>query len=721
MDFKYDVYGNRVQQAADTDGNAVVDWTQRYALDGWKSGPQDRFVGNENWDVWADLDGSSSLTTRYLRGDVVDQVFARVAADGTAAWLLTDRQGSVRDVTSNTGLLKDTIGYDGYGNVTSESDSAWTGRYTYTGRERDTVTGLYYYRERYLDGATARFLSQDPMGFGAGDSNLYRYVRNNPTGGTDPSGLQQPGSPGSNPSKQPIYGTWDCRTGKQVSGPFSLRPVEQPLPPLSLYEPIKYTSRLDLVDEFRVAVINGKQTVEKVPIYWVETDPGANRIWLGESKDGYVYRKKDHPHLLPSWIVPLKVVEGAAKIVVPRPLNYGEWVQLFRDNDESSKVDAAKRAQMLAGLNQSNGGLTLYEKSKLADPTWGYQTVKLPTQNTLGHFANHPLNLQSIVVPTGERLALQYVEEYAKVQDSLGVWLEGHAKYDHSSAEGYDRLAGPQPQLPQKSNGVWDYVPVVAPFLKALHAFDNGNSLAGVGYLGLATADLLSFGRASTATFVGKLVLGARATLASYTVAEGFKHVAEDPTNPAGYAQILVGALLFRGLRSEVSASSNMPHATPSSTPRTIAAPGWGPSLLNGREVYYRGMSIQEFQRVMGNGQQLILRTNRTEMFVSPSMGYVRRLASRQPQNYQVIVEFSLQAGTTSNMLAAGARRASDRTVIDAGLGFLPALESIPQSQRLSIIQFKGERGVINLGLRTDSMHLFNTGIDSIRWMYLIP
>jgi len=42
---------------------------------------------------------------------------------------------------------------------------------------------------RNYDPMTAKFLSPDPIGFSGGDSNLYRYVRNNPTKFTDPSGL----------------------------------------------------------------------------------------------------------------------------------------------------------------------------------------------------------------------------------------------------------------------------------------------------------------------------------------------------------------------------------------------------------------------------------------------------------------------------------------------------------------------------------------------------
>jgi hypothetical protein len=47
---------------------------------------------------------------------------------------------------------------------------------------------MYYYRARYHDAAIGRFISEDPMGFGAGDSNLYRYVGNSPTNFTDPTG-----------------------------------------------------------------------------------------------------------------------------------------------------------------------------------------------------------------------------------------------------------------------------------------------------------------------------------------------------------------------------------------------------------------------------------------------------------------------------------------------------------------------------------------------------
>jgi RHS repeat-associated protein len=112
---------------------------------------------------------------------------------------LTDDEGSVRQLVDNTGALQDTITYDGYGNVTAESNTSFGDRYKYTGREFDTETNLQYNHARYYDPKSGRWTSQDPLGFDAGDSNLYRYVRNGSTLADDPSGLAIDFRPGSTP------------------------------------------------------------------------------------------------------------------------------------------------------------------------------------------------------------------------------------------------------------------------------------------------------------------------------------------------------------------------------------------------------------------------------------------------------------------------------------------------------------------------------------------
>ena len=49
---------------------------------------------------------------------------------------------------------------------------------------------LYYYRARYYDPTTQRFLSQDSIGFLSKDFNFYRYVKNSPIKHNDPYGYE---------------------------------------------------------------------------------------------------------------------------------------------------------------------------------------------------------------------------------------------------------------------------------------------------------------------------------------------------------------------------------------------------------------------------------------------------------------------------------------------------------------------------------------------------
>jgi RHS repeat-associated protein len=61
----------------------------------------------------------------------------------------------------------------------------------WTARAYDDELNLMFHRARHYDPATGRWLSPDPLGFAAGDVNLYRYLGNGPTLATDPSGLKK--------------------------------------------------------------------------------------------------------------------------------------------------------------------------------------------------------------------------------------------------------------------------------------------------------------------------------------------------------------------------------------------------------------------------------------------------------------------------------------------------------------------------------------------------
>jgi RHS repeat-associated protein len=112
---------------------------------------------------------------------------------------LIDAPGSTIALTGPAGDTLAQFTYDPYGNTTITGSSA--NPYQHTGRENDG-TALYYYRARYYDPNTGRFLSEDPSAFGAG-VNFYRYVDNSPVQEFDPTGLAScdyyiAGGPGGN-------------------------------------------------------------------------------------------------------------------------------------------------------------------------------------------------------------------------------------------------------------------------------------------------------------------------------------------------------------------------------------------------------------------------------------------------------------------------------------------------------------------------------------------
>ncbi|MEE3716543.1 RHS repeat-associated core domain-containing protein [Tumidithrix elongata RA019] len=174
--YKYDIFDRRIGKTVDLDGaGAGVTTTEWYVYD--RDHIMLVFVG-------------STLKERYLYGANLDQVLA-VEASSQVNWTLSDYLGTVRDLVSSAGVVQKHIKYDSFGNVTAQSAPTVKSRFGFTGREFDTETGLYYYRARYYDSAVGRFISEDPISFAGGDVNLYRYVGNSATNGTDPFGLGQ--------------------------------------------------------------------------------------------------------------------------------------------------------------------------------------------------------------------------------------------------------------------------------------------------------------------------------------------------------------------------------------------------------------------------------------------------------------------------------------------------------------------------------------------------
>ncbi len=154
-------------------------------------------------DIVLVFDENAELTNRYLHGPAVDQVLADeqygatnhddpTEDEGIVYWPLADNQGSVRQLVTSDGEQAARFEYDSFGQMTVASGTV-DHIFGYTGREHDAESHLQFNRARYHDAALGRWISEDPIGFAAGDENLSRYVGNGPTNATDPSGLRDYG------------------------------------------------------------------------------------------------------------------------------------------------------------------------------------------------------------------------------------------------------------------------------------------------------------------------------------------------------------------------------------------------------------------------------------------------------------------------------------------------------------------------------------------------
>ncbi len=145
---------------------------------------------------------AGTIKERYLYGPGTDHLLTDEFFGGRGAstydlyWAALDDNGSVREVLDATGAVDEYRDYDSFGTMTTVRDSAGSAKslaaldtvFGFAGRDWDNDTGLYYNRARWFDPRLGRFISTDPIGFGGGDTNLYRYGGNNPIDNLDPSG-----------------------------------------------------------------------------------------------------------------------------------------------------------------------------------------------------------------------------------------------------------------------------------------------------------------------------------------------------------------------------------------------------------------------------------------------------------------------------------------------------------------------------------------------------
>jgi RHS repeat-associated protein len=178
--YTYDALGRRVSKSGESEDTTV-------------------FVCSGQQLMSEYLAGASAAATKekYVYASYIDD---SIVKDGTggSSYYHRNQQYSVAALTSSTGAAIERYAYNAYGKlqILSASGSPMSSSFvnndhTYTGRRFEPKTGNYYYRARYYEPVLGRFFSNDPIGFNAGDANLYRYVGNSSTNATDPSGLEE--------------------------------------------------------------------------------------------------------------------------------------------------------------------------------------------------------------------------------------------------------------------------------------------------------------------------------------------------------------------------------------------------------------------------------------------------------------------------------------------------------------------------------------------------
>src|ERR1041385_221750 len=164
--------------------------------------------------------GSNVPTVSYTRGNDlsgsmegaggIGGMLARSSgySSGTGNWSThnyyhADGNGNITYLETSAEALGAKYRYDPFGNIISQSGTlSAVNTYRFSSKECHDNSGLYYFLYRWYDPNTQRWMNRDPMGED-GDSNLYRFAKNDPEDKVDAFGEQTAPQPKPKPQPKP--------------------------------------------------------------------------------------------------------------------------------------------------------------------------------------------------------------------------------------------------------------------------------------------------------------------------------------------------------------------------------------------------------------------------------------------------------------------------------------------------------------------------------------
>jgi RHS repeat-associated protein len=196
--YTYDAFGNLLTVILPTNNRIdyVVDGENRRVGKLVNGALVQGFLYGSEVGPIAELNPDGSIKTRFVyatRSNVPDYMVQ--VQSGTLFRIITDQLGSVRlVVNATTGAVVQQLDYDSFGNVISATPAyptlvAAVQPFGFAGGLYDADTTLVRFGARDYDPEVGRWLSKDPLRFGARDANLYAYAANDPINHADPTGL----------------------------------------------------------------------------------------------------------------------------------------------------------------------------------------------------------------------------------------------------------------------------------------------------------------------------------------------------------------------------------------------------------------------------------------------------------------------------------------------------------------------------------------------------
>jgi RHS repeat-associated protein len=135
----------------------------------------------------AELDGTGNVVSQFVYATQLN-VPDYLIKGGQTYRIIADERGSPRlIVNADTGQIAQRLDYDTFGAIILDTNPGFQ-TFGFAGGLYDRDTQLTHFGAREYDAETGRWTAKDPLGFGGGDTNLYRYVGNDSVNFVDPTG-----------------------------------------------------------------------------------------------------------------------------------------------------------------------------------------------------------------------------------------------------------------------------------------------------------------------------------------------------------------------------------------------------------------------------------------------------------------------------------------------------------------------------------------------------